>query len=101
MPEKRNDWYYWSKNKYVHFIVWRDRDDQVAQAIIRSLSDAECQKAWLPYGSYEWRVSGPCWSTYEATGTPRTLDEAKQAVDQRVMAIIADEFRPEFIPPLG
>ena len=101
MPRERNDWYYWTKNKHAHFIRFRESDCQVAQATIKALSDDDCREAWVAYGSYKWRVTGPCWSTYHAAAIVRTLDEAKKAVDERVMKIIAEEFQPEYVNPLG
>lgn len=97
MPE-RNDWYYWSKNRHAHFIVFRDSDDRVATGIVKS---AVIEIDEHSHSVAVWRVNGPCWSTYEKTGTADSLDEAKKAVDEQVMAIIEEEFKPEYIPPLG
>ncbi len=83
-------WYYWSHNRYAHFIVWRNRDNAVAQAKIRQVQ---------PH-MFVWTVKGPCWSLYEETESERTLEAAKQAVEKRVDAIIADEFRSEYVSPL-
>ncbi len=89
---ERNDWYYWSKNRYGHFIVFRERDNQVARASIHQTPIN---------GLLRWIVMGPCWTTYQETGLVPTLEEAKQAVDERVMKIIAEEFKLEYINPVG
>ena len=89
MPE-RNDWYYWTKNQHAHFIQFRAVDNKVATATIFPLGER-----------FVWKVNGPCWSTYEAEGIVDTLDMAKQAVDERVIKVIEEEFQPEYVPPLG
>jgi hypothetical protein len=91
--DPENDWYYWSQNQRAHFIVWRLQDNQVAKATV--------WKPIIPNGKYIWTVIGPCWSTYEETEAELTLPEAKKAVELRVMKIIEEEFRPEYVAPLG
>ena len=92
-----NDWYYWSKNKYAHFIRFRIQDNQVATAKVIPLTYAcgSCET------KFEWKVNGPCWSAYEETGMADDLNEAKEAVNKRVMAIIEREFEPESVHPMG
>jgi hypothetical protein len=85
------DWYYWTRNQYAHFIVFRDPDARVATGTVKPSTD----------GTLQWQVKGPCWSSFEEEGAAATLDAAKSAVDQRVLAIIKQEFKPEYIPPLG
>ena len=86
-----NDWYYWSRNQHVHFIVFRLRENQVAQAGCRTIDGRV----------YRWAVTGPCWSTYQEQGRADSLEEAKKAVDTRVMKIIEEEFEPEPVHPMG
>jgi hypothetical protein len=90
--DSAHDWYYWTKNKYAHFIVFRERDNKVATGIIY---DHRSFVKRPGIALVEWRVNGPCWSTYEDAGTVMTLDEAKKAVDERVMKIIEEEFEHE------
>lgn len=45
-----NDWYYWSRNQHIHFIRFRNSNDQVATASIKGVA---------PY-PFEWKVNGPC-----------------------------------------
>lgn len=87
--QKRNDWFFWSKNKHSHFIVWRNREDSVATANIKETPD----------GVFTWKVDG--WSHYEATGTSKMLDEAKQAASDKVFEVIKKECKPEYVHPLG
>lgn len=91
--DPENDWYYWSQNQRAHFIVWRLRDNQVAKGVI--------WKPILPNGVYTWTVTGPCWSTYEETDSETTLEAAQKTVDERVWTIIEQEFRPEYVHPMG
>ena len=87
----RNDWYYWSRNQYAHFIVFRDRDQRVATAKVTP----------LPAGTFGVLVNAPSRPRFHYAGNVSTLAAAKTAVDERVMAVIAEEFRPEYVPPLG
>jgi len=87
---ERNDWYYWTHNQHCHFIQFRDCDDKVATATIFPLGER-----------FVWKINGPCWSAYEKSGIATSLDEAKQAIDQQAMAIVAEEFAPEPVHPLG
>lgn len=89
--EKTHGWYFWSRNKYAHFIVWRDGEDSVARATVKEMPD----------GSFSFQVNGPCWSLFERKGTAATLDIAKEEVDYEVEKIIEEEYREEYIPPLG
>ncbi len=50
---------------------------------------------------FVWTVLGPCWTLYEETESERTLEDAKKAVEKRIDAIIAQEFEPEYVHPLG
>lgn len=89
--QPRNDWYYWSSNQHAHFIVFRNQDDRVATAL--------CSQR--PDGQFDWQVSGPCWSLFEASGVTADLPAAKAAADAAVMGIIKEEYAPEPIHPLG
>jgi hypothetical protein len=86
-----NDWFYWTHNRHCYFIVFRVPEDRVARGLIRETGD----------GTFQWEVTGPCWSTYEEKGVADTLLFAKQAVNERVMKIIAEEFKEEYVHPLG
>ena len=87
----RNDWYFWGRNQYAHFIVFRDRDERVATAKVTPLPD----------GTFGVLVNGPSWPRFNFAGKSSTLDAAKATVDERVMVIIEEAFKPEYRPPLG
>lgn len=86
-----NEWYYWTCNQHAHFIRFRRADEAVAKGIVRI----------LPEGGFQWTATWPCWMLCEETGWTASLDEAKQAVNQRVDAIIQQEYKAEYVPPLG
>lgn len=83
--QRRNNWYYWTHNRYAHYIVWRNRDHNVATASVKPRPDGQC----------DWQVSGPCWSLFEASGVAADLPAAKAAADAKVMQIIKEEYAPE------
>lgn len=81
----------YSRNQYAHFIVFRERDQRVATTKVTPLPD----------GTFGALVNAPSRPRFNYAGHVSTLDEAKAAVDERVMAIIAEEYKPEYRPPLG
>lgn len=86
----KNEWYYWMRNRHASYIIFRNRDDKVADAKIFQQGDA-----------FQWRVTGPCWSTYDESGTSLSLEEARAECDQRVMKLIEHELKAEFVNPMG
>jgi hypothetical protein len=87
----RNEWYFWGRNRYAHFIVFHDREQRVASTKVTPLSD----------GTFGVLVDAPSWPRFNFVGSSSSLEEAKATVDERVMAIIGEAFKPEYRPPLG
>lgn len=95
-PEK-NDWYYWSRNRYSYFIIFRNRDESpVAKATIKYLP------SWrMSDGDFRCTFRGPCWTLNEWTRWTKTLEEGVAQIEEALMKVIAEEFKPEYVPPLG
>lgn len=90
MADCWSDWYYWSHNAFIHYLVFREQEDRVVTVAIRPQN-----------GVYDFVVYGPCWSTFEARGSATTLESAKEQCQRHVNQIICEEFRQEYLPVLG
>jgi len=88
MNKSTHGWYFWTKNKYAHFIRSKHFDNQLVSGIVKKTENG-----------FAWKVVGPCWTTYEESGSCPTLEAAQQEVDKCVMDIIVEEFREEQVFP--
>ena len=91
MKKAAHEWYYWSRNQYTHYLVFRIPEDRaLARAIIQ-----------LKEKTFVFVVTGPCWTTYQDRGEAATFEIAKSECERRVDAIIQEEMHEEYVHPLG